>query len=363
MILVLLAGIAAGTLTVCAREISVREQYENYQAVFESIQTEEEIALNGYEIIEKHRYSVYMESFGDTEVQIVPALETTWMRLAVFIADMDGNILYRTNDLEANYIVRGQMKQPNIDLVSIAFSDLNQDGLTDIILITGCENETGEFQDKTYKVGDVLFQGDRSFYRDWRISDKINRFSMNKSANCIAAFLRDGRSTEFLYTATTWDELEENGFTVIEEQCYQRNYEKLGTLWVLPGVFRIADYDIFMIYMVDEQGNIVWSFQPMGDYDNLYALRGTTGKDMDGDGMKDLGVLARYSYEGENGELLTEMEISIYYQRTGGFEEDTEFRKTYRCTGEETLEEMVAKIRAFWGWSVEDVTLQTESEE
>lgn len=64
----------------------------------------------------------------------------------------------------------------------------------------------------------------------------------------------------------------------------------------------LADCSVFMIYLVDEQGNIVWSFQPMGDYDNLYALKGITCKDIDGDGMKDLLVLARYNYAGSGGD-------------------------------------------------------------
>lgn len=53
---------------------------------------------------------------------------------------------------------------------------------------------------------------------------------------------------------------------------------------MVPGTYRMAEYDVFMIYLIDEQGNIVWSFQPMEDYDNLYALKGIQGKDLDGDG-------------------------------------------------------------------------------
>ena len=88
----------------------------------------------------------------------------------------------------------------------------------------------------------------------------------------------------------------------------------------------------------------------MGDYDNLYSLKGITGKDVDGDGMKDLVVLARYSYEGDDGGLVVESDCAIYYQRTSGFDIDTEFQNYYRCTEENTLEELVIKIREYWGW-------------
>lgn len=119
---------------------------------------------------------------------------------------------------------------------------------------------------------------------------------------------------------------------------------------MVPGTYRMAEYDMFMIYLIDEQGNIVWSFQPMEDYDNLYALKGIQGKDLDGDGLKDLVVFAKYSYEGENGELLVDTVCTIYYQRTAGFEKDTDFTENYECTEEDTLEALVTKIRAYWGW-------------
>ena len=91
----------------------------------------------------------------------------------------------------------------------------------------------------------------------------------------------------------------------------------------------------------------------MGDYDSLYSLRSIMGRDVDGDGMKDLVVLARYSIETEDGEALVEDRCKIYYQRTGGFEMDTEFEKQYRCKEEDTMEELIYKIREYWGWQAE----------
>ncbi len=173
---------------------------------------------------------------------------------------------------------------------------------------------------------------------------------MNKSAESIAAFVRDGNSTEFLYTASTLRELQRNNFQVIPEQCYLRTFGKLGRLQVTPGTYRIADYDIFMVYLVNEQGDIVSVLQPMGEYDNLYALKGVTCRDIDGDGLKDIVILARYSYEGEGGELLVESDYRIYYQRTGGFVPDTEIRDTYQCSDEDTMEILVEKARSYWGW-------------
>jgi len=91
----------------------------------------------------------------------------------------------------------------------------------------------------------------------------------------------------------------------------------------------------------------------MGDYDSLYSLKGISGKDLDGDGMKDLVVLARYTREDSSGESGVKSSCSIYYQRTAGFDMDTEFEKYYQCTEEDTMEELVRKIREYWGWQAE----------
>lgn len=351
--------IQENSLTVLASNISrvslVRQQYEEYEARFAAIETVDDIELQGFKIIEGQVFQEVFESFGDTPLTFMAALDDRYNRLSVFLAEESGRIVYKTNYLETNNRVLGQMKQNTREIAAVSFVDVNGDRQKDIILITKCMNEAGDYEGKLYKIGDVLFQTEEDFYRDYRISDKINRFGMNKSAKCIISFVRDGESAEFLYTATTKDELMENNFEIVQEQCYYREFEKLGRLQVVPGIFNMGDYDIFMIYLIDSQGNIVWSFQPMGEYDNLYSLRGMSGKDVDGDGMKDLVVLARYSYESDEGELLVESACSIYYQRTGGFDIDIEFTEQFKCTDELTMEALINEIRAYWGWETDEV--------
>ena len=328
-------------------ETSVQAEYEAYYDRFLSIENRDGIAGGGFLVVEDQIFP--LDPDDEESILMVPAFDEKYNRLALFIVDVDGQILYRTEQLETNYCVRGRMRQPVQTIAAVSFQDLNRDGRMDIVLITSCLNESGVYAGETYKVGDVLFQNQtgNGFYRDYRISEKINRFGMN-SADSIAAFVRDGDSTEFLYTATTLRELQRNRFRVIPEQCYLRTFGKLGKLQVTPGTYRIADYDIFMIYLVNEQGDIVSVLQPMGEYDNL--LKGVTCRDIDGDGLKDIVILARYSYEGENGELLIESDYRIYYQRTGGFDPDTEIRDAYRCSDEDTMEILVEKARAYWGW-------------
>ncbi len=327
-------------------------QYQNYQQRFSEITRQEEIEPAGFQVIEDQIFPIETGGFG--QVYLIPAIEKDYHRLALFFADEDGLIVYRTDQLEVNSRNTGEMKQPVRELKAISFQELNGDGLMDIVLITTCVNDKGAYAGKPYKAGDVLFQDKHGFYRDYRISDKINRFGMNKSVESITAFVRDGYSTEFLYTAATKKELLDNGFEIAKEQCHYRQFEKFGRLEVVPGTYTMANFATFMIYLINEQGYIVWSFQPMGDFDNLYALKGITCRDIDGDGMKDIVVFARYSYEGNGNELLIESDYSIYYQRTGSFYEDTQMKKQYPCMEEDTMSGIVERARAYWGWNTEE---------
>ena len=360
LFVILFTQVPAFSFSVAAAKMSgeaVAEEYEKYQSRLQSVEMITDLEENGFRLLEDQVFDMPLQKLPEGETQetedgvwFYAALDKRYHRLAVFIADDTGRILYKTDQLEANYCYPGEMRQPIEKLASVSFQDVDNDGDTDIILIAQCHNDRGAYQEESYKVGDVLFQEDGSFYRDYRISEKINRFDMNKNPGCILNFVRDGRSTEFLYTAETMGELLNHNFRVIEEQSYTRNFEKLGKLKVVPGTYRMSEYDVFMIYLIDEQGNIVWSFQPMEDYDNLYALKGIQGKDLDGDGLKDLVVFAKYSYEGDTGELLVDTVCTIYYQRTAGFEKDIDFTANYECTEEDTLETLVGKIRAYWGW-------------
>lgn len=326
-------------------------QYQEYIQRLEAAETRDDIGKHGFRVVEDQIFLIRIDGVG--EVSFIPAFDEQYRRLALFFADEKGQIVYRTDQLETNCQFRGQLSQPNERLAAVSFQDMDGDDRTDILLITACNNETGDYAGRSYKVGDVLFQKEGRFFRDYRLSEKINRYGMNKSIQFITAFIRDGYSTEFLYTATTEDELLAQGFQVMEEQVRSLRFEKLGSLRLVPGTYRMAEYTVFMIYLVNDRGLIVWSFQPMGDYENLYGQKGIIVQDINGDGLKDLVVLSDYSYDGMDGEMMVETDYSVYYQQTAGFLEDKGIKKTVLCRADETIAELVEELRAFWGWRAE----------
>lgn len=324
-------------------------EYQAYQKRLYGIKKESQIEEMGFIQIREHSFPMETERFG--QVFLIPALDQEYHRLALFLVSPDGNICYITDGLETNYQNRGMLGQTNEGIAAVSFQDMDQDGLTDIILITFCQNP-GENGSKRYKVGDVLFQDANGFYRDWRLSDKLNRFHMNKSAKFVQSFVTDHYSTEFLYTTVTLEELTGHGFAPIADQSSWQDFEKMGRLKVVPGIYKMAEYYIFMVYLVNEQGYIVQSFQPMGDYENLYSLQGISCCDIDGDGMKDLVILGNYSYEGSDGEMLVVKDYSVYYQQTGGFRVDDEIKAEISCHEDMNMEELLQQAWAYWGWGL-----------
>lgn len=330
---------------------NVARQYREYTERLDSIKTQSGISQYGFDIVEDHIFPMVME--GEEEVSVVPAYDSLYNRLALFWVNEDGQVVFKTDQLETNSQRRGSLTQPNKRLAAVSYQDMDGDGLTDMILITACANQSAESSGISYKVGDVLFQKKGAFYRDYRLSDKINRFGMNKSIHFITSFVRDGYSTEFLYTATTRKELLDKGLTVLTEQSFSRRFEKLGQLQVVPGTYRMAEYSVFMIYLINEQGYIVWSFQPMGEYEHFYGLKGIKVQDIDGDGMGDIVALASYSYEGGQGESVVESDYSVYYQRTNGFYEDIDIKEKVSCTEETAMPDLLERLREYWGWRAE----------
>lgn len=151
--------------------------------------------------------------------------------------------------------------------------------------------------------------------------------------------------------SNTLGELLFNGFEISQEHSYYQEFEKWGSLFVVSGGYRMAEYYVFMVYLVNKEGYIVWCFQPVRDYESLYAVRGIICEDINGDGLKDRVVLASYLFDEANNESVMLNNYSVYYQRSGGFYEDTDVKLGYQCSNAETMDEVKAKLRTYWGWN------------
>ena len=120
----------------------VAEEYVRYQSRLQSIEKITELEKNGFYMLEDQVFAMPLQKLPEDtpedevdEVWFYAALDKRYHRLAVFIADDNGQILYKTDQLEANYCYPGELRQPIEKLASVSFQDVDNDGDTDIILI------------------------------------------------------------------------------------------------------------------------------------------------------------------------------------------------------------------------------------
>ena len=293
---------------------------------------------------------VMMEHAVLGNLKALPAIHQEYNRLALFFVTEDGAVVAKTDDFISNTWLKGQIRQTNRDLISLSCFDLNGDGLDDIIIISACRNDFGIYADKIYPVADVLFQNQQGFYRDPRISDKLNRFDMNKTDQAVLAFVRDDISMEFLFTAKNLADLLAKGFRPISSQCFTEYFEKFGVVDIICGFFNMAGQNYLMVYIVDKDGKILWNFQPMHYYVNFYAISALSFRDIDGDGNKDLLLIGNYVTYDEDRLVIIKKDYDIYYQRAGYFLEDMEFKQSYYCQEEDTISTITKMVRQYWGW-------------
>ena len=313
----------------------------------ESARRESDIEANGFEILQEYRYPVTHDTLG--ELEFIPAIDRALGRVVLFFIDAGGGIAFRTDDVESNRWFRGELRQPNVGVPGIALRDLDGDGLADIVLICECENPGGAYAGRRYNVGEALFQRDGGFYRDWRISRRLNDLNMGKNLDSVTLYIRDGISLEYLYTSKTPEELLDAGFHIIEGQRTQAYFEKFGLVSVIPGFATFNGQAYLMIYLVNPDGKIIWNFQPMYDYVNFYKIKGVSFRDVDGDGLGDFTLLAEYIRIGAEEKAEIVADYNVYYQRTGYFEEDINVKKVYACGADDELDDVVSAVARIIG--------------
>ena len=202
-----------------------------------------------------------------------------------------------------------------------------------------------------FNAGDALFQSESGFYRDWRISDKINRFDMGKDVFAVMSFIRDESSKEFLFTSKTLDELIGGGFKIINSRDYSVAFETFGAVRVVCGYASFNNQAHMMIYIVNADGRIVWNFQPMGAYANYYSYKDISFGDIDGDGYKDVAILVNYASLDDDGKAYIKADYNVYYQRTGYFAEDADIKNIFACTDDDSLDGILRTVRKLRGWA------------
>lgn len=314
---------------------------------YQSIQNVSQMMSYKFSILQNQVFEVYFENFG--KVRFVPALDEVHKKIVIFLADYNGEIVYRTDKIESNSL----QNINDVDgIVAVSFQDVNGNGLKDIILICRCVNESDTFKDMPYKIGDVLFQSSNGFYSDSRISEAINSFSMNQNIATIAAFAGGKQSKEFLYTSKTLTELKSKGFNIIPEHSFWAKFEAFGQAGVILGSYEMGGLRTLMLYIIDLSGNICARIECMKGYDDCVGLLGVTFEDIDGDGLRDILVLAEYqNCDGTNfpPQFSTlKSDFYIAFQKDYWFERNFIFEREFSLENPIALDDVIEKAKKYF---------------
>lgn len=103
------------------------EAYKAYQARFEGIAHQSQIQEAGFSVIQEQVFPLETACFGP--VTVIPALDEEHRRLGLFFAGPEGEICYRTEQLETNIRRKGCLDQCNEGIAAVSFQDVDEDGL------------------------------------------------------------------------------------------------------------------------------------------------------------------------------------------------------------------------------------------
>ena len=87
------------------------DQYQDFLRRMEEVKNWKELEEYGFMVIREHVFP--LEMAGEGEVFLVPALDTRCHRMVLFFAESEGEIVFRTEQLETNRQIRGRAEQKN----------------------------------------------------------------------------------------------------------------------------------------------------------------------------------------------------------------------------------------------------------
>lgn len=89
---------------------AVSRSYSEYRQRLDRVGRTGDIASEGFEVADGQVFPMTMR--GEGEVSFIPAFDRESNRLALFFARADGSVAYKTDQLETNNQIRGQLRQP-----------------------------------------------------------------------------------------------------------------------------------------------------------------------------------------------------------------------------------------------------------
>lgn len=166
--------------------IDNRRAGEYFEQIFSAVENLKELQGKGLQIIEEQSFAINLENWG--EVEFISAamddkVESMLDKVKFLLVDQENSIIYRFPDFSDYWFFE--------ELRAVSFSDVNSDGLKDVIIIADFTTGVGREAVIPFPVCKIYFQQDKSFRRLVELDDQINGASKNENIEMVLEFVKD----------------------------------------------------------------------------------------------------------------------------------------------------------------------------
>ncbi|MDF2884543.1 MAG: hypothetical protein K0R54_5110 [Clostridiaceae bacterium] len=164
-------GIGEGTFTLIKSTTKVSSTLNNLKS-------------GGLQVIGNQCFSINLENFGD--VRFISGLkrENANDNANFYLVDNNNNVLYKFPDFYGNE--KGMFN----DITAICFTDVNNDGLKDIVIIAAYQAK-GSTSSSFTSISSIYLQKGKEFISNKKFDDELNKSGNNKDVKSVLKFAKD----------------------------------------------------------------------------------------------------------------------------------------------------------------------------
>ncbi len=164
-------GIGEGTFDLIKNTTNVKRTLNNLKS-------------GGLKVIGNQCFSINLENYGD--VRFISGLkrEDVSDNADFYLTDYNNNVLYKFPDFYGNG--KGMFN----DITAICFTDVNNDGLKDIVIIASYRT-AGSTSSPFTSISSIYFQKEKEFVNNKKLDDKLNKSGNNKDIKSVLKFAKE----------------------------------------------------------------------------------------------------------------------------------------------------------------------------
>lgn len=150
-----------------------------------SKQVKKNIKDENIEIFENQCFMTSFKNWG--KVKFVTARDLDKNTLKFYLIDDEGKILYELMNFNNGFYFSDESRYELLEVLAVAFRDLNNDGLKDILVVT---KSLDEYKSEIYS-SNVYFQRDDEFIYIDRLNAEIQKDGQNENINMLINFVKE----------------------------------------------------------------------------------------------------------------------------------------------------------------------------